>query len=189
MQFDWRPGIGDPTVLGWLTVVCYLLAAVSSYAVAQTLAGRAHAVPRREILVWQALAGLFLLLGINKQLDLQSAVTEIGRLLAHHQGWYENRKTVQLVFVSGVATAAALAVIASAVLLRAVSYQTWVALLGAGIVLTFVVIRAASFHHVDIFISTRFASIRWNAILEIGGLLIVLMGACLRMLAEKKREL
>ncbi len=187
MQFDWRPGIGDPTMLGWLTVVCYLLAAVSSYAVAQTLAGSAHAVPRREILVWRALAVLFLLLGINKQLDLQSAFTEIGRYLAHRQGWYEQRKTMQLLFVGGVAIAGALVVAASIVLLRDVSYQTRIALLGGCLVLIFVVIRAASFHHVDVFLSTRLATVRWNAILEIGGLLFVLLGAWLRTAAGRKQ--
>lgn len=186
MEFGWRPGIGDPTFVGWLTVVCYLLAAGSSYAVVRKLANAAPAAPRREILVWQALAVLFLLLGINKQLDLQSALTEIGRHLAHQQGWYEKRDVVQFVFVCGVALVSALAVVVGMILLRGLSHQTWIALLGAGLVLGFVVIRAASFHHVDVFISTRFASLRWNAILEIGGLVIALLGAWLRMGAERR---
>jgi hypothetical protein len=189
MEFSWRPGIGDPTLLGWITVACYFLAAASAYMVVRRLVESTPAAPYREILIWRALVVLLLILGINKQLDLQSALTEIGRILARQHGWYENRNIVQLVFVSGVAMAGALVAIASVILLRAVAYQTWVALLGANLVLTFVIIRAASFHHVDVFISTRIASIRWNVILEIGGLLIILIGAWLRMLAAKKQEL
>ena len=187
MEFAWRPGIGDPTFTGWLTVVFYLLAAGSSYATARLVSGTPPGPYGREIVVWHALAVLFLLLGINKQLDLQSALTEIGRLLAHHQGWYDRRDVVQLAFVGGVALVSALAGLGGMVLLRGVSLPTWIALLGAMIVLIFVVIRAASFHHVDVFIGSSFASIRWNAILEIGGLIVVLTGAWLRMLALRKR--
>jgi hypothetical protein len=46
---------------------------------------------------------LFLALGINKQLDLQTALTELGRVLAYDQGWYEERQTVQVWFIVGVA--------------------------------------------------------------------------------------
>lgn len=186
MEFSWRPGIGDPTFVGWLTVVCYLLAAGSSYAVGQRLTGSTLAADRRELLVWRALAVLFLLLGINKQLDLQSAFTEIGRYLAHRQGWYETRHVVQLALVSGVAIVSALALLVGMILLRGVSWPTWVALLGTGLVLGFVVIRAASFHQVDVFISTRLLGFRWNAILEIGGLIVAMIGAWLRMRATTK---
>jgi len=42
----------------------------------------------------------FLALGINKQLDLQTALTEAGRVLARYQGWYEQRQFVQLVVIA-----------------------------------------------------------------------------------------
>jgi hypothetical protein len=40
---------------------------------------------------WATISILFLGLGINKQLDLQSALTEAGRILAIEQGWYGPR--------------------------------------------------------------------------------------------------
>lgn len=58
----------------------------------------------------------------------------------------------------------------------------------AGLVLIFVVIRGASFHRVDEFISIRLASIRWNAILEISGLLIALAGEWLRIFSESAKR-
>lgn len=181
MEFNWRPGIGDPTFIGWLTVLFYFLAAAGSYAVVRKLASdRGLSARRREALVWQALLVLFVLLGLNKQLDLQSALTEIGRHLAHAQGWYDARATVQLVFVAGVALVSAGVLAVGALLLRGVPAPTWIALIGSGFVLAFVVIRAASFHRIDAFLGAQFASFRWNAILEIGGFLIVLLGAGMR---------
>jgi hypothetical protein len=42
-------------------------------------------------------------LGINKQLDLQTALTELGRVLALSQGWYEQRQVVQFWFIAALA--------------------------------------------------------------------------------------
>lgn len=185
-EFGWRPGIGDPTIVGWFTVGCYLLAAFSAFVVAQSVSyGGPSSDARQEVRVWRTLAVLFLLLGINKQLDLQSAFTEVGRYIAHHQGWYESRQAVQFLFVCGIVILGALAAAVTVFLVRGVAAPTWVALLGTAFVLTFVVIRAASFHHVDVFISTRLAGVRWNWILEIGGLTIVLIGAWLRVLGAR----
>ena len=41
----------------------------------------------------------------------------------------------------------------------------------------FVVIRAASFHHVDALLASRLGGLKWNWILELGGILIVAVGA------------
>ena len=49
---------------------------------------------------WRTISVLFLALGINKQLDLQTALTEAGRVLARYQGWYEQRQFVQLVVIA-----------------------------------------------------------------------------------------
>ena len=43
---------------------------------------------------------MLIVLGINKQLDFQTLLTEIGRKIAHAQGWYEQRQEVQVIFVS-----------------------------------------------------------------------------------------
>ena len=123
----WSPGIGDPNVMGWITVVAYLTAAYLCFVVhrswlasagpavkgriwgpvALALLGqrrRLAALPEavRMSALWKALAIGLLLLGINKQLDLQTALTEIGRILAAKQGWYERRQRVQIDFIIGV---------------------------------------------------------------------------------------
>ena len=52
---------------------------------------------------WRFIAMLFLVLGINKQLDLQTALTEAGRILAHLQGSYEQRRFIHTAFIGLVA--------------------------------------------------------------------------------------
>ena len=103
VEFNWSPGIGDPTVVGWLTVALYLLAALASYFVLIELG--ASAAEQQERFVWRVFLLLFLLLGINKQLDLQSALTETGRYIARQQGWYDHRQKFQFVLICVIAAA------------------------------------------------------------------------------------
>ena len=46
-----------------------------------------------------------------------------------------------------------------------------------GVVLAFVLIRAASFHHIDRFIDARILGLKWNWVVEMGGISIVLVAS------------
>jgi hypothetical protein len=168
---SWRPGIGDPTPAGWATVAAYLLAALCCVRAAR--AGR----PGRVF--WSVLGVLLLALGINKQLDLQSLVTVVGRRLARAQGWYARRRPVQLGFVA-LAGAAALA----GLILLGQRARRWpaarrLAVVGLVYLAGFVVIRAASFHHVDRVLKVPVAGTTTNAFLELGGILCIGVAALL----------
>ena len=178
----WSPGIGDPTIMGWLTVVLYAIGAWQCF----RLATRHSSMQgRREVALWWILALGLLALGVNKQLDLQTALTEMGRIVAVQNGWYERRHDVQLEFIYGVAVFASLAVIALAFLARKAHPATIVALVGSAFLMTFIVIRAASFHHFDLFINSEYLGIRMNWILEIGGICIIIASARWRMRTDR----
>lgn len=170
----WSPGIGDPTLMGWLTVVLYAAAAWQCYRLATAHSSR---LGRSEVTLWWLLALGLVALGINKQLDLQTALTEIGRMVAFQEGWYERRREVQVVFIYGVAALAGCATMVLAFLARKAPMATIVAIAGSVFVLAFVAIRAASFHHFDRFIGSEFVGYRMNWILEIGGICIIMFGA------------
>jgi threonine/homoserine/homoserine lactone efflux protein len=143
----WTPGIGDPSFLGWFTVGAYLVAV----ALAVVCAVRAHRqrAPIRDRAVWWTIAVVLLLLGINKQLDLQTWVTELARDLAIRQGWYGARRPVQVAFI---ATVLVLGLVSLALVIWALRSSWRAHLLGiAGLTLlvVFVVVRAASFHKID----------------------------------------
>jgi hypothetical protein len=169
-EFNWRPGIGDPTIGGWVTVVLYFVAVWSAWKTAK------YVTPAKERWLWLLISLMFVALGINKQLDLQTAFTEIGRIVAFAQGWYGQRQIVQIWFIGGVAVVCLLLAIGLLILARDTSFAAWIALTGTVAVLAFVLIRAASFHHIDRFIGERILGLKWNWVLEMGGILIVLVG-------------
>ena len=175
-HFNWSPGIGDPTIGGWVTVALYLLASGSCWISAQKLG--LEDIPRsNERRAWRAISVLFLALGINKQLDLQTALTEAGRVLAQYQGWYEQRQVVQLIFIALVAMTCLIAAITLLLWARNSLFPTRIALIATTMVLSFVLIRAASFHHVDRFIGQKLLGLRWNWILELSGISLVLLAS------------
>jgi hypothetical protein len=168
-EFSWRPGIGDPTLGGWVTVALYFVAVFCTWRTAN------YPYAMGEVRVWRAISLMFVALGINKQLDLQTAVTEVGRIIALSQGWYGERQIVQVWFIIGVAMVCTLIALVLLVFIRNSPAPTWLALLGTTIVLAFVLIRAASFHHIDRFIGDRIAGLKWNWVLEMGGINIVII--------------
>jgi len=172
----WRPGIGDPTFIGWFTVFAYLAAVIACIRAWQ----RARTTPTEAFVLrttWLGLALLMLALGINKQLDLQSWLTVVGRQIALEQGWYERRRMVQAVFIGAILVAGVVTLVAGAWLLRRHMADVWVSGLGAVFIVVFVIVRASSFHHVDTLLSSTLAGARVNWILELGGIAFVFVGA------------
>jgi len=175
-EFSWHPGIGDPTAGGWITVALYLLAAGSCWMTVRVLR-RQDPKDKSDARLWRNISVLFFLLGINKQLDLQSGLTELGRMVAYSGGWYEHRQTVQIYFIVGI-TAVCLAILPVLIFgLRKAPFQTWMAVAGSTFVLGYVLIRAASFHHMDSFLRTRLLGLKWYWILEMAGIVIVLISS------------
>ena len=86
----WRPEIGDPSVMGWATVAAYGACALLAFWAARVR----PADDRRCFWFWVTVGLLMVVLAVNKQLDLQTLFTDIGRQVARHQGWIEQRRTV-----------------------------------------------------------------------------------------------
>jgi hypothetical protein len=172
---SWRPGIGDPTPLGWATAAAYVLGAVAC-ARAGRREGRAGT---GGAATWLVLAALMAALGANKQLDLQTAFTVAGRRLAKAQGWYDQRRAYQAAFIAAVAGAGLLALGVLGWFTRRHWRRQGLALLGVVLLVVFVVIRASSFHRVDQMLGARLGALRMNHVLELGGIACVGAGAFL----------
>ena len=160
---------GDFTVLGWTITAGYL---VTSFLCLRRGTASLEAGDKR---VWLAL-GLFLLgMGLNKQLDLQLLVTDIGRRLAHVQGWYEQRGLVQIGFV--VILGLFLASVGAWLLWGAREHldETGLAFLGTGVLVLFVLLRAISYDVRDVLLRIG----DWNAtgLLEIFGTVLIAIAA------------
>lgn len=165
MGIEWRPTIGDPTWVGWITFLGYGLAAL--------------ACGRRSFLEWRnrsgdnaavigcCLAIAMLLLGANKQLDFQTLGIQVLRNLAREEGWYHLRRLVQALAV--------LVAIAGAILLlwflgKSRSHfirQNRLAAVGGLLILSYLLIRLANINHI---IPDPYAASAWLSVLEIGGI-------------------
>lgn len=168
---NWSPGIGDPTVIGWVTAVAYVAASVLCL-----LTALRRPPVFKERILWYVLAAVMLFLGINKQLDLQTAMTEWFRILASDEGWYRERRYYQvgLIVFMGLWLLAGLAGLFY--LTFDLSAWTKCAAVGVCLVVAYVAIRATSFHNVDALISSTIFHLKINWILELGGIVVVLIG-------------
>ena len=183
LDLQWRPGIGDPTVAGWITVCLYFVTAGLAIYLSKRGTRNHRFAPEGRF--WFAIGTIFGFLGLNKQLDLQSAITEIGRILLRLVGWYEYRIVVQLLFVSVFASLLLVCLYYAARAAREFSSRTRIAMFGIVILAFFIAVRAASFHHVDSILGLKWSAVRLNNLLEIGGIVLVLTGAIAELLFRR----
>ena len=171
-NISWVPSIGDPTIIGWLTVIVYFIVAL--------ICLKAAFISKNDKSIkifWIFLTFFLIFLGLNKQLDLQTLFTLIGKNLAIEQGWYENKRTVQIAFIVLVWLIGTAGFIFLFKKYKNTTYEIKTALTGSIILFAFVLIRASSFHHIDIFTNWNLIGIKLNWILELGGLTVIGVGA------------
>jgi hypothetical protein len=176
MKVNWSPGIGDLTIAGWLTAALYFMASANCWILARKI-GLEDANRSRERDAWRSIAAIFLVLGINQVLGLDTGVAEAGRKLANYQGWYHQRRPVQISFIALVAVTCLVAAISLLIWVRHASFSTRFALVGTMLILSFVLIRADSLHQVDRLLAQRVFGFRWNWVLEMGGIAFVLLAS------------
>jgi hypothetical protein len=171
----WTPEIGDPTFLGWFTVVAYFGAAYLTGCAARRVQSPG---PRARLqLVWFGLTWTLILLGLNKQLDLQSLLTITGKNMAMEQGWYAERQDVQFWFIATIVASSVLGGAALAWWLRRELRAVRLAALGAVFIVAFALMRAASFQHVDLLLSKASGGLRMNWLLELSGIGCIALSA------------
>src|SRR5512141_748090 len=170
--------IHDQGPLAWFVVAGYVTAALLAFRARSAAAGR-------ERSLWLGTAVALLLLGINKQLDLQSDLTDIARAAAHSEGWYGWRRDVQGLFL----LLMAFGTIGVAMLLwrwlRQATTSSRVAAIGLLILLAFIFLRAASFHHIDYWVTLPVAGMRSGWWLELMGIAVIGSAAAYRSRSER----
>lgn len=180
----WAPGIGDPNLTGWLTVLSYgICAALAGAVLRRSPSGAARGF-------WLVVLVLMIVLGINKQLDLQSALTAFGRCLARAQGWYQDRRAVQGDFLLVLAGATLVVLVGLFAALAGRWRQNGLAMAGLPILGGFVLMRAVGFHHFDKVLGLRAMGVSVNFLFENAGLALIAANAwiLLRSPAPRRRR-
>ena len=89
----------------------------------------------------------FAFLAINQQLYFQTLFTAVLRCMSQASGWYEERRHNQALFIIALASSAVFLLAAALLYLRNVLPLIGIAVLGCLMVTTFILVRAATFHH------------------------------------------
>jgi hypothetical protein len=176
MISNWRASIGNADLADWVTVATYLLAAILC---AQAARRAAQLGAVRERTFWLITALALVLLGINELLDLQTWLTVAARSHARAHDWYEHRRAVQYAFITALAGAAGLAGAAMLWCTRRTPFAVRLAQLGLTFIVAFVLLRAASFHHVDLILGRGPAGVTTGSLQEIAGIFVVAAAALL----------
>ncbi len=165
---SWRPGIGDPTFMGWFTVFSYYLAA--SLCLFKMISWKLP-MEKKGRHFWGFMFFALIVLGLIKQFNLLGAVTETGRIIAHSCGWMEQHRIIQagamiLISFSGL--------IFSGILYRRLassfSIQQKLAVTGLAYLILFVILRAVSLHQFGAVLNYEIGAARVNWIAELLGI-------------------
>ncbi len=188
-DYTWRPGFGARWI--WWISAAHLLAAVLCFYVGRkereisTLRARDGSP-----VFWFVLAAFMAALCINKVFDLETLLTMYLRQAARTEGWYNNRRMIQAIFVVGSVLLGLVCLAGSIYLLRGRWRQCGLACFAAFFLMILIVVRTASYHPVDEFLFHMpvFGN-RVNASLELAGALLVSAGAAwgLRLLSRSVR--
>jgi hypothetical protein len=181
-SINYKPGIYDPSGIGWTITAAYFFAALLCVwtGLAEKKLKMINAKPSNYML-WFGLAALMSILGINKQLDIiQTLAVLTIRGIEIENGWSESGQLeFQTAFVVLVVMLALLVFIGLFWRIRKSWRQYWLALLGLAFVIGFLAIRTASFNDVDYPLSQWrvIGHLRMKYVVELGGVLMVGAGA------------
>lgn len=170
---------GDPTVLGWCTTGAYLGAAVLCFRAAAATQQALPPLPDQP-LFWRATGTLLVLLGVNKELDLQTWVLLLGRFIIESNGLYDERRFLPKVFFALVSLGVLALLGGFAWLARRVWRECGTALVGLGFLALFVVLRLAYFERMDGVVGLPLAAFRVKWVLELGGIACIAVAAWAR---------
>jgi hypothetical protein len=167
----WRLTISDPGFMGWFTVGSYFACAV--VALIAVLINQTGG--RRSCFFWSLISLLMILLGVNKQIDLQSLFTEVGGQIAKAQGWMDQRRIVQFWFIVAFGTTALVAFLSFAIIMRGLFKRFMLAFIGLFFLLSFIFLRVVSFYHFDEILGFTPSGAKIYFVLELAGIYLILV--------------
>ncbi|MES2500765.1 MAG: hypothetical protein V4570_09520 [Pseudomonadota bacterium] len=173
--------IGDPSIAGWLILLAYLAVVCRCYL--QYTQAKTELV---DPYFWLVVGGFVLLLGINKQLDLQT-VFEVGmKDLAKSNGWYAQRRIMQTAFVTmlGIGLLTILIMLRGMLAKSCRNHKT--VCLGVLLLCVFIVLRAGAFNHLSFLDTQSYWGFNAHALLELTALCVIFYGARLSKYTHKK---
>lgn len=171
-------GTGGTSIFSLAIFAAYIVVALLAFWAAIRFArvkpaGRAGDQARARVFTWALVGVALILLGFDKLLHVDQAITEHYRLLSEKGGWYEDRRSEQAIYLIGALMFATPVLIGLMVLCRKAGEA---ALIAFGMVLClflFFVLRMISYHDVDAMMNASIGRLRASTIVELLGLAVI----------------
>ena len=142
---------------------------------------------RYHRLFWWGLCVVMLIMGINKQLDLQCLFIDVVKKMALSQGWYSQRRIFQMLFAACIAITGLILLAWLGWKLKWLWRQYGLALLGILLLITFVFLRVAPVHYMAKYPGWPSVMRFINSILELTGIGLIGISALLRITRGKEQ--
>ncbi len=176
----WQPELGDPTLPGWTATILYLA----------TLAGCLFYLNRRRqgrfswrlssnYHFWKLLSIILFVLGLNKQLDLQSLFLQFNRFAMEAAGLAKYADVFRLWLTWGIVSMLMVITVIFAYTVRDAMGTNKSALCGAVMILVYIVLRAVTFQNIPGMTLLEKIS-PWTWVIEVTGLVLILNGVRIR---------
>jgi hypothetical protein len=179
----WLARSGDPYLSSLINSILYAVAILVA-AYRWTIMQRTKASSREQIF-WLLVIFILFFFGINKQLDFQVLLVEIGRPIAMKGGWYEYRRIVQALFALCVTGIVGLFATFMVFLVRKHWRQNILALTGLMILCGYAVIETIALGHVGFSLNTDEKwGFRLTDMIEMPGILLIFANA---LIYQKKK--
>ncbi len=171
---DWVGIFGDPLLSGTIFMLSYGVTAMAIFR-----ASRETEVGERRY--WQLCGYLFLFQLLNTNLDLHALVWTIGRCLAHAQGWYENRREAQILFLIGLALLILLVLCLTLFVFFRNILGNILLTLGVVIAIGFTLVKGINYHGIEQFYNHQIGPFRVADFIEYSGIVLAFLAALLRL--------
>ncbi len=171
----------DHSFFGWMTVLAYFLTSIRTGYKAK--AALHHG---KDVIFWLLLTGMIIFLGLNKQLDLHTNLTEVLKEMAKSQGWYGERRKLQVLFIVVLGLSVPIIFLFLRVMLADLWKRYKSIFAGVILLMVFIVIRAASFHHVQLLLYQNIGVIRFYQLLELLAIAVIFMGTFVKVNAGRE---
>lgn len=169
----WQPRLGDPSIGGLGLTVLYIIASLLFVRVLVIGEGWRP----RERLMWVIATLVVLFLTFNKQLDLQQLMNWTGRCVAYHEGWFDQRESVQHDFGLTVMALAGAAILLLLWICRGVLTANRGLILGMLLMAAFVFLQVARFEQLAGGAGQAIARLKLHRILEAIALVTLIAAA------------
>jgi hypothetical protein len=173
--FDaWMDIWGDPWLSGSIFMISYGVTALLIFKAARQAAAR-------ERLYWRLCGSLFLFQVVNTNLDLHALIWTTGRCLSHAQGWYDQRKEIQIALLVGLALFVAIILFIVFIAFFRNIFRNILLTLGVAIAIGFTLVKGISYHGLADFYGRPVGPFHVADLIEYSGILLAFIAAVLRL--------